>query len=122
MNNTINTIVEFESSLDNVFCALREHLREHMQAIEYRHLNDHFCAITDIIADTLQEMRNMQAAEKARDRREKLDALQAMFIDIGESIGLRDLSNEFVDKINTRWADSMGAMKEAIWEVERRGA
>lgn len=116
---TINTIVELESSLDNVFCALQDHLRDHMQARQYRHLNEHFGAVTDIMAETLQEMRNVQAAEKARYRREKLDALQAGYIELARDMMGDGLPYKQLIPINVAFNEAMAKIRTGIYCIER---
>jgi hypothetical protein len=119
MQDTIDRIVKFESSMDNCFCELQEHLRENMQAVEYGNLNKHYSAVSDIIANTLQEMRNIQAAEKARDRREKLDALQAMFVELGKDLMDNGLDYRSMANLNETWDSLAAEISTGIYCIER---
>jgi hypothetical protein len=119
MQNTIDRIVKFESSMDNCFCELQEHLRGNMQAIEYGHLGKHYSAVSDIIANTLQEMRNVQAAGKARERREKLDALQAMFEELGKDLMDNGLDYKSVAHLNEIWNSLAAEIRLGIYCIER---
>lgn len=113
-------IAELESTLDNCFCALQDHMRDHMKASEYRSMNNAFGAVSDIIAETLQEMRNVQPAEKARDRRENLDLLQTIYRKIRMDLLEHGMQTDSAKWLDHNFETICADIRLSIFTLERK--